>query len=193
MLFPLVMGLKCIYRTGDFSGVAILHKKELEIGRMVLRCLPLILVLCGGSTLLFIPGIPGWVFTLVGYAIAAMGVVMAWIIAGVIVLFISIPLAALGEVRSKLAPKGTAEIDVDEPAFTISGAAKRIGSNGGVATFRLVRTLITALPEGSFVVIQPRTASLRDMYARTGFVASGRKDMVLKVPPALPPRQSEAP
>lgn len=193
MLFPLTVGLKCIYRTDDFSGVALLHKKDLDLGRLVLRCLPLVLILCAPSVMLFIPGVPKWAFALVGYALTAMGIVVVWIVVGVIVLLISGPLTTRTEGRSKLAPKGTAEIEVDEPAFTISGAAKRLGSNGGVATLRFIRTLIKALPEGSFVVIQPRTASLRDMYARTGFVASGRKDMVLKVPPALPPRQSEAP
>lgn len=183
LLFPLALGLKSIYRTDDFSGVAIMHRKKGTVARMAIRSALLCLCVCALVVLPFVLNAPRWVFGLYPYAVTAAQVALAWIAAGVLALLLVAWLEGRGEGRSKLAPKGTEVFEADGPVFVISGVAKRIGDDGGVGmTFRLVRSLIVNLPKGSYVLIQPRTAALRDAYAKKGFAPSGRKDMILRVP-----------
>lgn len=183
LLFPLALGLKSIYRTDDFSGVAIMHRKKGAVARMAIRSTLLCLCVCALVILPFVLNAPRWVFGLYPYAVAAAQVALAWIAAGVLALLLVAWLEGRGEGRSKLAPKGAEAFEVDGPVFVISGVAKRIGRDSGMGvTFRLARSLIRSLPEGSYVSVQPRTGGLRDAYAKQGFIPSGRKDMVLRVP-----------
>lgn len=183
LLFPLALGLKSIYRTEDFSGVAIMHRKKGSVARIVLWSGLLCLGVCALVILPIVLGAPGWVFGLYAGVFSLVRLVLVWMVAGVLAILLVAWLEGRGEGRSKLAPKGTKKVKPDGPVFVISGVAKRIGGDGGVgATFRLARSLIKSLPEGSYVLVQPRTAVLRDAYARRGFFPSGRKDMVLRVP-----------
>lgn len=181
MLFPLALGLKSIYRTEDFSGVAIMHRKKGTMVRMTIRSALLFLGACTLVGLPFVLNAPGWVFGLYPYAFALAQVVLAWIAVGVLALLLATWVEERRSPRSKLAPQGTEKFETDGPVFVISGVAKKIGHGGGMGvTFRLARSLIKSLPEGSYVLVQPRTGSLRDAYAKQGFTPSGRKDMVLR-------------
>lgn len=184
LLFPLALGLKSIYRTEDFSGVVIMHRKQGTVGRMAIRSGLLFLGVCVLVTLPLALGAPGWVFGLYPHAFFLARAVLGWMAIGVLVFLAVAWREGRREGRSKLAPKGTEKIKTgDAPVFVASGAAKKIGDDGGPGvTFRLVWSLIMNLPDGSYVLIRPRTAALRDAYAKKGFIPSGRKDMVLRVP-----------
>lgn len=195
------LGLKNVYRTDDFSGVVIMHRKDPGNEMLDLtKCFAVLLIPIVLGFVLLIPGIPPQVLN---WAVPAVShgaeIALVWLILGLILVSISGPLTQAHERRKraragdpalpKLAPRGTPKLDRDGPTFAISGAAKRIDGNGGLgATFRLTRSLIKDLPEGTFVAVQPRTGTLRSAYERQGFVASGRKEMVFETGPG-PERQ----
>lgn len=194
MFIPLATGLKSLYRTDDFTGVVIMEEKKGRATRMAVRCTLTFIVITCLPLLLMLPGIPGEVYAWIGTALPVIAeVVVVWVAMGMIVILISGPLEVRKErhealksgkeVQPKLAPKGTPMVDLDGETVKISGLGKRIKKDlGSGATFRLVHTLISGRPEGSFVVVEPRTGSLRASYARRRFVASGRKEMVLRAP-----------
>lgn len=188
VLFPLAVGIKSIYRTDDFSGVAIMNRKEGTHFRMAIRCAALFLVAFGIASLPLFLDVPAWVFGLYPHAFLAVLIALGWVLLGAVILLGSARLASREEEGpSKLAPRGTPKVETDGPVFAISGVAKRLGNGSGMGVaFRLVQSLIKSLPEGNYVVIQPRTGSLREAYAKRGFKPSGRRDMVLRVPSTDP-------
>lgn len=196
MVFSIVLNdYRNVYRTGEMKGVVTFYKQRpghYLPGIFTALAMLMIPMLALGLTLL--PFVPLEV-TLGVSAIIVMvsGVAAAWFVAAGIVVLAAGSHARRAEEKSAQragreplpheAPKGTAKLNYPRGHFIITGAAnKGGGESSGHYVLSMTRALIQDLPGGSVVVAFPRTGRLRAAYERGGFVASGRKKMVLVKP-----------